>query len=303
MKKLNVKRRDSSATSIALYLLMAVVTVATSTALPAAEIRAEQNKLGQLTILVEGYEADTSVYVETVGMGRTTMLQVTVEDDTSSDFVRRSYGPQQIERVKISTYEGNDLIQISAPVDTVIRTRGGHDEIYANHGNDVIFSGDGHDVIFTEAGNDIVYSGAGDDDVDASCSDPTILTELERKEIYGEAGEDDLLGSLGVDIIRGGRDDDFIFSYAGDDEIHGDEGDDWMYGGAGRDYVAGGRGLDWLSGGDAPDMIVFDIFDRLMDSPLDYIASKLGLPAFFVYNVQSGEYKGYAAHIETGYDD
>lgn len=123
-------------------------------------------------------------------------------------------------------------------VDTIIRGRGGNDEINGDDGNDIIYGGTGDDFIIGEEGADVVYGESG------------------RDIIWGYQRNDLLFGGDGADSISGFWDDDVLFGGRGHDQLAGNGGSDDLHGGAGDDDLDGGGGHDVLKGNDGEDYLV-----------------------------------------------
>ncbi|MBN3942352.1 calcium-binding protein [Nostoc sp. NMS9] len=128
----------------------------------------------------------------------------------------------EIESINLTTGSGNDIINLSAAVDS---------NVHGGSGQDTITTGAGNDYLYGEAGNDTLNSGAGND------------------YLYGDIGNDYLDGNAGSDRLYGEDGNDTLNGGDGNDSLNGGAGNDTLNGGAGNDYFDPGTGIDNVVGG------------------------------------------------------
>ena len=195
----------------------------------------------------------------------------TAYNDTVSDRDENTYGSV----FDISTYEGNDVINLGA-------ARGGAHTIDAGSGDDYVYvcvqdeygyqeyasieGGSGNDwltfnraysdnpvtyVINSEntSGFENVWGGYGDDHLTGDSSNNILVGNAAADTIYGGAGDDQIYGYVYANP-RGATDrNDTLYGEAGDDVIVGGAGDDFIDGGTGADVLTGDGATDYERGG------------------------------------------------------
>ncbi len=125
---------------------------------------------------------------------------------------------------------GNDLLDVSAALDSVTLLGGeGNDTLKSGRGDDLLDGGAGDDSLVAGLGNDRLNGGSGHDQLDSG------------------DGDDVLLGQLGNDVLRAGKGNDQLSGGAGNDSLLGQEGHDTLVGGSGLDTLDGGIGNDVLA--------------------------------------------------------
>ncbi|MAW08414.1 MAG: hypothetical protein CME61_09090, partial [Halobacteriovoraceae bacterium] len=111
---------------------------------------------------------------------------------------------------------------------SLIRGRGGNDDLVGRAGNDQLYGGAGADSLEGNGGADLLVGGAGNDN------------------LLGGAGRDVLRGGVGNDVLDGG---------AGDDYLNGGDGNDLITDLSGQNTFIGGLGNDTVIDGDASSLI------------------------------------------------
>ena len=129
---------------------------------------------------------------------------------------------------------GDDLIEASAIVTSVLRITGGN-------GNDTLFGGGGRDFLVGRGGDDSIVGGVANDTIIAG------------------AGDDQLFGGRSDDSLDGGE---------GNDTIDGGEGNDRIPTGPGIDRLRLRDGeADTIFGTDDEDELLLDEFDETLPTP------------------------------------
>lgn len=204
------------------------------------------------------------------------VLTLNVNGDTTT------YDMDDIDRIRMQTQAGPDMVRIDAAIPSRILAGNGYDTIFGSLANDSIEGGGGNDVITARGSGDTVYAQAGNDRIFGSDNRDRLYGGEGRDKIRAEggndyinggSGDDSLLGGpgsdafdggTGKDTIRGGGGNDRIDGGAGDDSLFGDDGSDLLtgedghdslYGGNQRDSLWGRAGDDWIEGGSGPDNI------------------------------------------------
>lgn len=119
----------------------------------------------------------------------------------------------EVEWVDVITGTGNDTINLSAAIQSRIRSGAGTDFLIGGTGRDFVEGGDG---------DDIINGGAGDD------NDWYVFESVPFTGLFGGAGNDIINGEVG------------------NDRLEGDDGNDTLNGGDGDDTLTGGNGSDWF---------------------------------------------------------
>ena len=184
-----------------------------------------------------------------------------------------TFALQDINRVVINGFDGDDTINIDAAVNAMIDGGSGADdimgsslsnEIIGGPGDDIIIGGpqidvidgaNGADMIFGSGGNDEIFGGGGDDMISAGNGSDTCSGGTGNDMIDGENGNDDLLGGGDDDIMFGGDGNDTMNGFDGRDRMEGGNGDDDIFGGRQRDIMLGGNGADLVSGQGGNDVV------------------------------------------------
>ena len=180
---------------------------------------------------------------------------------------------QDINRVVINGFDGDDTINVDAAVDTLIDGGSGNDditgsslsnEIAGGTGDDIIVGGpqrdvingdNGADMIFGSDGNDELFGDGGDDMVSGGNGSDIGSGGTGNDMIMGGNGDDDLLGGGDDDMMFGGEGNDIMNGFDGRDHMEGGNGDDDIFGGKQRDIMLGGNGADLVSGQGGNDVV------------------------------------------------
>ncbi|MEU4692351.1 calcium-binding protein [Actinoplanes sp. NPDC023714] len=137
-------------------------------------------------------------------------------------------------RVRVYTYDRNDVI---------VNKTGLGATIDGGTGNDKITGGPKGDTLRGDRGRDQIWGSGGNDTIDGG---------YDGDRISGGDGADWIEDRSGNDVVRGGNGDDYIIGSSGDDKIYGDAGNDFLslnelikgtYP-SDDDYISGGSGLD-----------------------------------------------------------
>ena len=140
-----------------------------------------------------------------------------------------SYAYSSITEIVFSGSRYGDEFDNQTDIQSVVRGKGGSDDIRGGSGDDDLDGGDGNDSIWGRGGNDRIKGGNGTD---------TLKGEGGNDIIYGQRGKDYIHGGYGNDRLEGGK---------GKDTLWGNHGDDTLKGGKDKDTCTGGAGNDDLN--------------------------------------------------------
>ncbi|WP_445632478.1 Calcium-binding protein [Nostoc sp. DSM 114161] len=183
---------------------------------------------------------------------------------------------KNIERLDISTTDGNDLIVGSNGNDTI---RGA--AYRSLNGNDTIDGGVGDDLLFADysysSGNTPITSTFNATTNTGSITLGTskaIYKNIERLEISGTLNDDLIVGSNGNDTLDGGSNgNDTLDGGVGNDYLDALSGNNLLDGGNGNDTLRGGKGNDSFYGGSGTDTFVFNSLNQGNDRIFDFNAT------------------------------
>ena len=208
---------------------------------------------------------------------------LSIEGTNQSDYVRvvqfngfvtvagkNSFPQEQVQRIRVRTYDGNDTIDLlGVHLPSIVLSGADDDLLIGGSGDDLMYGFEGNDTLLGMSGNDQLWGGNGDDRLDGGSGADTIYGEADNDNINGGGGNyaDYLNGGAGNDTLTttsplvwrntmlGGDGDDELYGYGllkgenGADLLVGREGNDTLEGGDGPDTLKGGSGHDSLSGG------------------------------------------------------
>lgn len=193
-----------------------------------------------------------------------------------------------IETLNISTYEGNDSLNIPelsdpdapfserAHIAIRVKTGSGDDiltftqnlrEADLGAGDDRASDGSGdRTTVLGGAGDDLIKSiastgtvffdgGTGDDDLRGGKTSAVLSGGVGADTLNGGARISLLLAGNGDDLVAGGPKEDIVVSGGGDDVVRTGAGNDLIAGQGGRDDLAGGPKRDAIFGGPERDVI------------------------------------------------
>jgi Ca2+-binding RTX toxin-like protein len=176
---------------------------------------------------------------------------------------RRAACEATINRIVLSSGDGDDTVTNWSFVAASIDSGAGNDTVYGGAAADALDGGPGTDSLYGSYGDDSLAGGtgadrlsggSGRDTVTYATRAATVRVDPDDRADDGESGEGDEVRS-DVEDAQLGSGDDIYAGSALANHVSGGAGNDGLQGGDGDDSLDGGDGIDSYSGGAGADTI------------------------------------------------
>jgi Ca2+-binding RTX toxin-like protein len=221
--------------------------------------------------------------------GETGHLIVSIADTAAVNVITKSgvaYGSlTNVERMKIASGAGNDILTGGALAD----------ELLGGRGNDQLRGGAGDDVLSGWQGDDLMDGGTGVDTVRMVSVDSSRvgftegaakvdlrITGAQNTGVFGSdtfISIENLVGTRYDDVFIGDTVANALYGEGGNDSLDGGLGDDRLDGGTGNDLLVGGAGADHLIGGIGVDTADYESATAAVRVDLSNVAAQDTLAA------------------------